>query len=65
MGGQLGKKAALQKKPIRFLAGTYGDRWGTQSSSYMIGGRRLVLKHCRHLGLFLSLCGPSVKCLYF
>lgn len=51
VGGQLGKKAALQKKPIRFLAGMYGDKWGTQSSSYMIGGRRLVLKHCRHLGL--------------
>lgn len=51
MGGQLGKNAALQKKPITFLAGTYGDVWGTQASSYMIGGRRLVLKHYGHLGL--------------
>lgn len=51
MGGQLGKKAALQKKPIRLLAGTYGDGWGAQASSFMIGGRRRVLKHSRRLGL--------------
>lgn len=50
-GRSVVQEGSPSKKPIRFLAGTYGGGWGAQASSYMIGGRRLVLKHCRHLWL--------------